>query len=145
MGPMGDGYRDWKRDEEMCSLLLSFEQVTIVLFCSELGVHVGFCSLTCLLRGQKQQKVYPSSFVHSMSIVCNTMNTFWKFGDLLITKKYLSEPQNSIPNGHLLGFGNIFTAKTVVTDILQRFSLHKSSYLNSFCLEYLLICLTFIF
>lgn len=57
--------------------------------------YVGFCSLTCLLCGQKQQKtrkVYPSYFVHSLSFP-DTMNSFGEFGDLLIAKKYLSESQ----------------------------------------------------
>lgn len=73
------------------------------------------------LCGQKQQrtlKVYPCSFVHSMSIVCNTMNNFGEFRSLLVMKKYLSGPQNIIANGHGLGFGNIFTLKTIATDIL---------------------------
>lgn len=47
----------------------------------------------CVDRGSRGLGFCPGSFVHSVSAVCNSMSNFGEFRDLLVMKKYLSEPQ----------------------------------------------------
>lgn len=61
-----------------------------MLHFSELGIHVGWGSLTCLLCGQKQGK---TKLTGPFNVYCHTMKNWGEFGDLFVMGRYLSEPQ----------------------------------------------------